>query len=79
MRVVPVLQGQRMRRRGPDRDQSLQMQVVQIVKIAVLDIAVVGAVVGERRQGWQGSRTIGLPWLYDRLVVRFWNDSLVLC
>ena len=71
--VVPVLQGQRTDRRGPERDPPRPMQAVEIVKIAVVEIAVVG----EKGQAGQGSRTIGLQWLYDGMVVWFWNDSLV--
>ena len=78
MRVVPVLQGQRTGRRGPERDPPCPIQVVEIVKIAVVEIAVVWAVVGEKGQAGQGSRTIGLQWIYDGIVVWFWNDSLVL-
>ena len=78
MRVVTVLQGQRTGRRGPERDPARPMLVVEIVKIAVVEIAVVWAVVGEKGQGGQGRRTIGWQSLYDGMVVWFWNDSLVL-
>ena len=46
MRLVPVLQGQRMGRWGSERDPPYLMQLVEIVKIAVVEIAVVRAVVG---------------------------------
>ena len=76
--MVSVLQGQRTGQRGPERDPPRPMQVVEIVKIAVVEIAVVGAVVAEKGQAGQRSRTIGLQWLYDGMVVWFWNDTLVL-
>ena len=65
MRVVPVLQGQKTGRRGPEQDPHRPMQVVDIVKIAVVEIAVVWAVVVEKGQAGQGSRTIGLQGLHD--------------
>ena len=63
--VVPVLQGQRTDQRGPERDPPRPMQAVEIGKIAVVEIAVVG----ETGQAGQGSRTIALQWLYDGMVV----------
>ena len=60
--VVPVLQGQRTDRRGPERDPPYPMQAVEIVKIAVVEIAAVGVVVGDKAQAGQGSRTMGLQW-----------------
>ena len=69
--MVPVLQGQRTGRRGPERDPPRPMQVVEIGQIAVVEIAVVGAVVVEKGQAGQGSGTIGLQWLYDGMVVWF--------
>ena len=71
--LVPVLHGQRTDGRGPERDPSPPMQAVGIVKIVVMEIAVVG----EKGQAGQGSRTIGLQCLHDAMVVWFWNDSIV--
>ena len=51
--MVPVLQGQRTGQRGPEWDPPRPMQVVEIVKIAVVEIAVVWAVVGEQGQAGQ--------------------------
>ena len=75
--MVPALQGYRTGRRGPEQDPPRPMRVVKILKIAAVEVAVVGAVVVEMVQAGQGSRTIGLQWLYDGMVVWFWNDSLV--
>ena len=75
--VVPVRQGQRTDRRGPEKHPPQLMQAVEIVKIAVVEIAVVVAVVVQKGQARQASRTIGLQELYDGMVVWFWNDSLV--
>ena len=77
--VVLVLQGQRTDRRGPERDPPRPMQTVEIVNIVVVEIAVVG----DKGQAGQGSLTIGLQWLYDRMVVWFgmivWFGNSVGC
>ena len=75
--MVPGLQGQGTGRRGLERDPPRPIPVVEIVKIASVEIAVVGTVVVENGRGGQGSRTIGFQWLYDAMLVRFCNNSLV--
>ena len=48
--VVPSLQGQRTDCGYPERDPPISMQAVEIAQIGLMGIAVVVAVVGEKRQ-----------------------------
>lgn len=55
MRLVPVLHSQRTGQSGSRRDPLPRMQVREIEKLAVIEIAVVGAVVGAKGPAGQGS------------------------
>lgn len=75
--MVPVLQSQLTGRRGAEQHPPRPMPVVVTVRVALVEITVVAAVVSEPWQAGHGLRTIHLHWLYDVMVVLFWNHSLV--